>query len=137
MEKPHKIGGGLFGQPYLLPKRVEAALEEVFEEPVAAVMVIENSRYARMHLGMAATTRPNRILLANSGSEFIADPAMLLHEYFHVLRQWRTGRLTRWRYLVDSARWGYWHNRFEREAREFSAGAVGRYCRYLNDGGAK
>jgi hypothetical protein len=32
---------------------------------------------------MSATTRPNRILLAASGAEFIANPEMLLHEYFH------------------------------------------------------
>jgi hypothetical protein len=42
-----------------LPKRVEAALEQVFEEPVGAVKVIEHSIYARAHLGMTATTRPN------------------------------------------------------------------------------
>jgi hypothetical protein len=43
---------------------------------------------------MCATTRPNRILLAVSGAEFIADPELLLHEYFHVLRQWHMGDVT-------------------------------------------
>jgi hypothetical protein len=81
-------------------------------------------------LGMRATTRPNRILLAISGVDFVADPEMLLHEYFHVLRQWETGRLTRWRYLMESARCGYWDNQFEREAREFSAAGVERYRTY-------
>jgi hypothetical protein len=127
-------GRGLIGQHYVLPERVSVALEQVFEEPVGTVRVIEYSRYARVHLGMTATTRPNRILLAISGREFIANPEMLLHEYFHVLRQWGTGRLTRWRYLLESARWGYWENRFEGEAREFSAGAVDRYRGYLNHG---
>jgi hypothetical protein len=116
-----------FGQRYVLPERVADALERVFEEPIGQVRVIEYSRYARAHLGMCATTRPNRILLAISGVEFIANPEMLLHEYFHVLRQWATGRLTRWRYLIESARCGYWENKFEREAREFSAAAVERY----------
>jgi hypothetical protein len=83
---------------------------------------------------MTATTRPGCILLAISGREFIANPEILLHEYFHVLRQWGTGRLTRRRYLLESARRGYWENRFEREAREFSAGNVDRYCEYLNQG---
>lgn len=121
----------LFGQGYVLPERVAIALEHVFEEPVRAIKVIEYSRYARIHLGMAATTRPNRILLAISGAEFVANPEVVLHEYFHVLRQWGTGQLTRWRYLVESARRGYWENRFEKEAREFSAGAVERYRSYL------
>jgi hypothetical protein len=125
-------GGGFFGRRYLLPERVTDALERVFEEPIGQVRVIEYSRYARSHLGMCATTRPNRILLAISGVEFVANPEMLLHEYFHVLRQWATGRLTRWRYLVESARCGYWENKFEREAREFSAAAVDRYRHQLS-----
>jgi hypothetical protein len=131
---PHKARRRPFGQRYVLPQSVSVALKRVFKEPVTHVRIIEYSRYARVHLGMSATTRPNRILLANSGAEFIANPEMLLHEYFHVLRQWGTGRLTRWRYLLESARCGYWENRFEREAREFAAEAVGRFNRYLEEG---
>jgi hypothetical protein len=122
---------GVVGSRYVLPQSVAAALEQVFAEPVAGVIVVEHSRYARLHRGMLATTRPNRILLATSGAAFVADPEMLLHEYFHVLRQWRTAHLTRWRYVVESARCGYWNNRYEREAREFAAGAVAQYRRYL------
>jgi hypothetical protein len=126
-------GRKLFGQRYVLPEPVAAALEQVFEEAVGTVSVVEYSLYARLHLGMSATTRPNRILLAISGTEFVSNPELLLHEYFHVLRQWGTGRLTRWRYLVESARRGYWNNQFEREAQEFSAAAVDSYREYLND----
>jgi hypothetical protein len=82
---------------------------------------------------MRATTRPNRILLAMGGAEFAANPELLLHEYFHVVRQWRAGRLTRWRYLVESARRGYWANRFEQEACEFAATARERFDRYLTE----
>jgi Domain of unknown function (DUF4157) len=114
-----------------MPKRVCVALEQVFGASVQTVKVVEHSRYARAHLGMTATTRPNLILLAISGDEFVSNAELLLHEYFHVLRQWRTGRLTRWRYLVESARCGYWNNQFEREARDFSAAAVERYRGYL------
>ena len=121
----------LFGSRYVLPRSVVAALEQVFAEPVGGVVVIEHSRYARLHRGMCATTRPNLILLAISGAAFVADPELLLHEYFHVLRQWRTAQLTRWRYVVESARCGYWNNRYEREAREFAAGSVERYQVYL------
>ena len=104
-----------------------AALARIFGEPAAGVVIIENSRYARMHLGMAATTRPDRILLAGDGARFIADPELLLHEFFHVLRQWRPGRLTRWRYLLESVRRGYRDNCYEREARDFAAATVRQY----------
>jgi hypothetical protein len=122
---------------YLAPRPVIRALESLFAEPVEAIIMIEYSRYARIHLGMRATTRPNRILLAMSGAQFVADPPLLLHEYFHVVRQWRPGHLTHWRYVMESARRGYRHNRFEREAREFTAAAAERYreC-LLRQGGA-
>jgi hypothetical protein len=125
---------GLFGRRYQLPQRVSAALEQVFAASVGAVRVIENSRYARIHLGAIATTRPKLILLRISGEEFISNPELLLHEYFHVLRQWSVGSLTRWRYLLESVQYGYWNNRFEREAREFAAVAVRHYRDYLDPG---
>jgi hypothetical protein len=103
----------------------------VFGQSVERVRVIENSLYAKMHLGMAATTRRNRILLSIQGAQFVANTEMLLHEYFHVLRQWQPGHLTRWRYLAESARRGYWANRFEQEAREFASTARESYERLL------
>jgi Domain of unknown function (DUF4157) len=121
----------VIGRRYAIPLKTRAALERVFEASVDEVVVIENSMYARAHLGMRATTRPNRILLATSGAEFAANPQLLLHEYFHVIRQWRPGRLTRWRYLMESARRGYWANRYEQEAREFAATARERFDGYL------
>jgi hypothetical protein len=123
----------LIGTRYVLPRTVNAALEQVFAEPVDGVIVIENSLYARAHLGMTATTRPNRILLAISGAEFVENPDLLLHEYCHVIRQWRTGYLTRWRYLREFAHRGYWANRYEREARDFAARAAPRYRRCLQE----
>lgn len=97
------------------------ALQEIFGEPVDHVRVIEYSFYARLHLGARATTRRNRILLRDSAAAFWSDPDLVLHEYFHVLRQWQPRRLTIGRYLVESLRRGYWLNRFEIEAREFAA----------------
>jgi hypothetical protein len=123
----------MIGRRYAIPTVTRFALERVFETPVDGIIVIENSLYARAHLGMLATTRPNRILLAISGAEFAASPELLLHEYFHVIRQWRLGSLTRWRYLVESARRGYGANCYEREAREFAANARERFDRYLAD----
>ena len=121
----------MIGRRYCLPREINAALEQVFAEPVDGIVVIENSLYARAHLGMRATTRPNRILLARSGAQFVADPELLLHEYLHVVRQWRTGYLTRWRYLTESLRCGYWANIYEREARKFTASALEPYLRCL------
>ncbi|MGH8187803.1 MAG: eCIS core domain-containing protein [Steroidobacteraceae bacterium] len=103
------------------PQHVLLALNEIFGERVDHVRVIERSWYARAHFGARATTRRNRILLTDSAETFWRDGELVLHEYFHVLRQWQSGRLTIWRYLVESLRRGYWLNRFEIEAREFAA----------------
>ncbi len=67
-----------------------------------------------------ATTRRGVIHLAGSGGRFAADPELVLHEFFHVLRQWNTGALTTWRYVKESLRHGYHDNRYEVEARGFS-----------------
>ena len=103
------------------PAPLRVALLEIFGEPVDHVRVIEHSLYARLHFGARATTRRNRILLRDSAAAFWCDPDLVLHEYFHVLRQWQPRRLTIWRYAVESLRRGYWLNRFEIEARQFAA----------------
>ena len=75
----------------------------------------------RFHWRAIATTRPNRIYLRGSGKEFFADGPLVLHEYFHVIRQWGPGDLTIPRYLLECFRRGYWDNRYEMEAREYTA----------------
>jgi hypothetical protein len=105
----------------VVPAAARAALERLLGEPVDDVEVVERSWYARLHPGARATTRRNRILLAGSAHDFLADPALMLHEYYHVLRQWNRGRLTVWRYVVESLRRGYLENRYERHARRFTA----------------
>jgi hypothetical protein len=113
------------------PESLRAALHEIFGERVDHVRVIEHSLYARLHLGARATTRRNRILLRDSAAAFWRDPDLVLHEYFHVLRQWQPRRLTIWRYLVESLQRGYWLNRFEIEAREFAAAQTPRLKKML------
>src|SRR5262245_54120070 len=108
------------GKPSI-PDPWRAALQEIFGEPVDNVRVVEHSFYARLHFGARATTRRNRILLRDSAAAFWSDPDLVLHEYFHVLRQWQPRRLTILRYLFESLRRGYWLNRFEIEARQFAA----------------
>jgi hypothetical protein len=102
-----------------MPGELRAALRELFDDRFDEVEVVEHSWYARLHAGARATTRRNRILLRGSAQEFFADPALVLHEYFHVLRQWNRGRLSIARYLAESLRHGYWSNRYERQARRF------------------
>ncbi len=95
------------------PKDVELALEGLFGESVRHVKVVQYSIFVRFHWRAIATTRPNRIYLRGSGKEFFADGPLVLHEYFHVLRQWATGDLTIPRYLLECFRRGYWDNRYE------------------------
>jgi hypothetical protein len=118
------------------PAPLLAALHEIFGEPVEHVRVIEHSLYARLHLGARATTRHNRILLRDSADAFWRDPDLVLHEYFHVLRQWQPRRLTIWGYVAESLRRGYWLNRFEIEARQFAAAHTARLQQLLDRAGS-
>ena len=115
------------------PQWALRALSEVFDEPVGHVRVIEHSLYARLHVGARATTRRARIFLTGSADEFWRDPELVLHEYFHVLRQWQPRRLTVLRYLLESLRNGYWRNRYEIEAREFAERNVMDYRRLIGE----
>ena len=111
----------MLGHSSSIPASHAAALREIFGESVDHVRVIEYSFYARLHVGARATTRRGRILLRGSAADFWNDPELVLHEYFHVIRQWQPRRLTIWKYLKESARKGYWHNGYEIEARAFAA----------------
>jgi hypothetical protein len=102
------------------PPAVRAALEQLFGESIAHVRVIEHSWLVRLHGRAVATTRRDRIYLRGDAARFFADPHLMLHEYWHVLGQWRRGSLTVPRYLAEYLRRGYWDNRFEVEARAFA-----------------
>ena len=115
-----------FGRAVPLPPSVRAALESVLGEDVGRVRVIEHSLFARMHSCDHATTRRRRIYLRGSGVDFFRNPALMLHEYCHVLKQWEPRRLTAWGYFLESLRRGYWNNRFEVEARAFAEANRGK-----------
>jgi hypothetical protein len=102
-----------------MPPQLRQALTEVFGDPVDDVMLREYSWFARLHRHATATTRHNTIYLRGSVDDFFADPELLLHEYFHVLRQWNRGRMNVVDYLLEWYRRGYWQNRYERQARRF------------------
>jgi Domain of unknown function (DUF4157) len=121
----------LLGRAVAIPPSAASALATVFGESINHIRVIENSLYARLHFGARATTRRERILLARSATTFWNDPELILHEYFHVVRQWQPRRLTIARYLLESVRRGYWFNCYEIEAREFAAVHAARFRRLL------
>ncbi|HNQ75130.1 MAG TPA: RHS repeat-associated core domain-containing protein, partial [Pseudothauera hydrothermalis] len=95
-------------------------LEMIFGQSVAGVNV-RNKTVVRNDF---VTTRKNSIRLPPTLSmdEFFADHGLVLHEYYHVLRQWNTGELTRRGYLAEVARTGSWAdgNRFEDASNEFA-----------------
>ncbi len=114
-----------------MPESVLGTLEQLLGPGVHAVEVYEHSVFARLHAGARATTRPGRIFLSGRGADFACDAALLSHEYFHVLEQWRTGRLTRTRYVLESFRRGYWRNAYEVEAFQFEARTAPRLAALL------
>lgn len=110
----------LIGRKVPLPPYLRASLEPLFGAAVDQVQVIEHSIFAWLHVRALATTRRRRIYLRGSAAEFFDDPKLVLHEYFHVLKQWETRELSVWRYVLETFRRGYWDNRFEIAAREFA-----------------
>ena len=104
----------------LMPAALRSALVDLLGEEVDDVEIVEHSRYAWLHAGARATTRRNRILLRGSAAGFFADPELVLHEYFHVLRQWNRGRMSVASYLGEWLRRGYRDNRYERQARRYA-----------------
>lgn len=94
-------------------------LSQIFGEPVSGVDVriktVVNNRFV--------TTRRNSIRLPPilSVEEFFANHNLVLHEYYHVLRQWNTGDLSRRAYVAEFMRNGSAEgNRFEDAAIAFA-----------------
>jgi hypothetical protein len=108
-----------------MPGDLRRALSDVFGDTVDDVVLVEHSWFARLHGHATATTRRNTIYLRGSADDFFASPELLLHEYFHVLRQWNRGRMNVVDYLLEWYRRGYWQNRYERQARRFVALRLG------------
>ena len=119
------------GRRVFVPASVLSSLARFFGDDVVRVEVFENSLFARLHGRALATTRRGRIYLRGTGEDFFNNPALMLHEYFHVIRQWEPRLLTSWRYVVEWLRRGYWSNRFEVEARQFTEDNLYRFRREL------
>jgi hypothetical protein len=110
----------MLGRKVPVPAYVRASLEPLFGRAVDDVQVIERSLFAWLHIRAVATTRRRRIYLRGDAESFFDDPKLVLHEYFHVLKQWEPRELSVWKYLIETFRRGYWDNRFEIAAREFA-----------------
>lgn len=119
------------GRRVSVPEHIHHALKGFFGDDVRHVVIVEHSLFARLHLRIHATTRRRRIYLVGSAAQFFSDPALMLHEYCHVLKQWEPGHLTTMRYVTEWLRRGYWRNRFEIEARQFAADNLHRFRAHL------
>jgi hypothetical protein len=128
----HTVPVTLIGRAVPLPAEISASLEALFEAPVDHVQVFERSLFARLHGRAVATTRRRRIYLRDSAEEFFENPWLMLHEYWHVVRQWEPGTLTIRSYVAECMRRGYWNNRFEVEARAFADAHAHRLRIMLN-----
>ncbi len=98
-----------------------AAAATIWRRPSTRCASIEYSWINALHGWPRAVTRRNRIYLRWDTAQFYADTDLVLHEYFHVLKQWKTGRMTLLRYLRMCLRYGYWSNPYEVHARRFAA----------------
>lgn len=122
----------MIGQTIALPPALRRTLEEVFGADVSQVRIVEHSWFARLHGRMIATTRRRRIYLRGSAASFFANPEIVLHEFFHVMRQWETRELSVLRYVIEWLRRGYWDNRYEIDAREFATDQLHRFRAMLS-----
>lgn len=113
-------------------------LERTFEEPPGSlarsgISVVPHSAMSRLHFGYA-TTRRDRLYLPRGCDEFWSSPAWVLHEYYHLLRQWRPGTLTTPKYVAAALRHPlrpHESNAFEKEAEAFVAAKLDAFVACL------
>jgi hypothetical protein len=131
----HTVSVTWIGRAITLPETVSTSLEVLLERPVHHVQVFEHSLFVRLHGRAIATTRRGRIYLRGSGAEFFDNPWLMLHEYWHVIKQWEPRTLTIRSYIAECIRQGYWNNRFEVEARAFADAQAHRLRTMLRSNG--
>ena len=118
---------------YTMPEFIINALEDLFCEPVCDVKVVERSWYAALHGKILATTRRELILLNMDGDAFSKLPELVLHEYYHVVKQWRNGELTALKYLLESAKNGYHNNSYEVATNRYVQQNIARFHHLLSE----
>jgi RHS repeat-associated protein len=100
-----------------LSPRMKECLEKLFKKSVDSVKIVPK---VKNDSKWSATTSTNKIIPYVPCEEFLAGHRGVLEEYYHVLEQWNTGRLTRFKYAVEYLKHGYDNNRFEIEAMGFA-----------------
>lgn len=104
-----------------IPFFVMAAPRTFVNSPLARIarLVLGNKSAVAMVIGQTVH------LSGASRAEFLADAEWVAHEEVH-LRQYREFGLLPflWKYLLESARVGYYQNKYEVEAREGAQRAV-------------
>ena len=118
---------------YTMPGYVINALEDLFSESVSQVRVIEHSWYAVLHGKILATTRRELILLNMGGDAFSQLPELVLHEYYHVVKQWRNGELSALKYVIESAKNGYINNKYEVATNRYVQQNISRFKHLLSE----
>jgi hypothetical protein len=111
---------------------VRGALEGVLGEgSTEGVEVVHRPWYVRAHLiilgslrGQGSVTRPGRIYTNIPEEDFFRADRHVLHEFYHVVEQWRRQGMTRTDYLLNAG---------EREAaaEAFAGENLGRYRELL------
>jgi len=96
---------------------IKTCLEKVFGQPVDKVIIEENIKPPDYK--WSATTRRNKIIIFVPCDTFFSNPDTYLEEYYHVLNQWNTGRLSRLKYAIEYVKHGYEKNKYEKEAQDW------------------
>ena len=107
-------------------------LEQIFGQSVAGVNVKNKTVVSNEWI----TTRRNSIRLPPdfSTDEFFSRSDLVLHEYYHVLRQWNTGELSRAAYAAEFLRNGSADgNRFEDAANAFANSNLAAFQKCLKE----
>ena len=94
--------------------KMKKCLEKILHESVDNIEVIEDKEFVNQHfITSGAVTRPGKIFISMTCDEFFNSdwPVFILHEYFHVTKQWAKG-MTILGYLLD------WRNK-EHDAQQF------------------
>ncbi|MDT4818979.1 YD repeat (two copies) [compost metagenome] len=104
-----------YGPEISLRTKSLMALEQLLGLDVANVAIYENSALAKSY-GVYATTSKNAIYLNGTIDAFMRRPFTVLEEYYHVIRQWNTGGMTKLGYVWELITSGYDNNKYEVEA---------------------
>jgi RHS repeat-associated protein len=91
---------------------MQNCLEQIFEQPIPNVRIIQGSKTTffmkLIGKGGTAISHPNSVRIPGPCEEFLSSYWWVLHEYFHVVMQWRAAKpnnLTKKKYLANPGKW--------------------------------